>query len=405
MAKSTGSDRLPRGKRVAFYLALLVFAGVIAAVLGEIALRVFPIPGIRYHSFYYDPVTGGTSYPHSTLWYRGDDGVLIRHRTNAWGFADVEHEMAAAPGTLRIGFFGDSYTEAVQVPLEAAFFRRVEAGLNARAGDLSSLRTRDGRAVREVETLAFGVPGRSTLQSWLESRNWVRPLDLDYVVYVFVENDPADQIRSLKQADTCPYPVLAADSFTIDDSFNRTYAYKTSWWHRAVQRVKAHSLLVSTVKERTRLLQAYGIKRAVTPADRTGGEGAAGSPMRPSTWPPALVQEGWTLQERVMDRWRRDVERDGRCFVIMRVPREELVGVPVDQQDSWTPRLQDWCARNGVPLVDPTPIFIERMKAGEKMHHDHFTPEGHRAFAESFVQFMVEGGGKASSDSTAVPLE
>jgi hypothetical protein len=391
---------LSRRKRAAFMLALLGFAGVIALVVAEAGLRLFPVPGIQYHSFYYDPATGGKSYPHTTLMFRGDDGVLIRRRTNAWGFPDVEHEMTAPRGTLRIAFFGDSYTEALQVPLESTFFRLIEGGLNARIGELSGLRNRRGEPVTAVEALSFGKSGRSALQSYLECRYWLHPLGLDYVVYVFCENDPADQVRRLKGSDTDPYPVLEADSFVVDRSFHERYGYKTSWWHRAMQRVKSNSLVVSTVEGRLKLLMAHGVKRRVTEADRQGvAEGV--SLMAPSAWPQELVPVGWELQVRVMDRWRKEVEREGRNFVVMHVPRsEEVLAEPLDTQDTWALRLHIYCRDRGVPLVDPAPFFLARMQTGEKMYHHHFTPEGHRAFAEAFVHFLLRHAGADSTLTT-----
>jgi hypothetical protein len=398
MAGNAGPGRFSRRKRAAFAAVLLLVAGAMALAAGELVLRLFSIPGIKYHSFQYDSVTGGHSYPHSTLMYRGDDGVLVTHRANARGFPDVEHEKMAPPGTLRIGFFGDSYTEALQVPLEQSFFRLIEGDLDTRTTALAGMRDRDGTPVRDVETFGFGMSGRSALQSWLESRKWMEPLDLDLVVYVFVENDPADQVRALKGSDIVPYPVLAADSFVIDDSFNRTYGYKASWWHRVMQGLKSRSLVVSTLEGRLKLLKQYGIKRRVTEADREGAAGGGGSPMAPSAWPPDLVEPGWELQERVMDRWRRDVEAQGRRFVILRVPRgESVVAEPLETQDTWAARLHAYCARRGVALVDPTPFFLARQNAGEKMYHDHFTPAGHRAFADAFVHFLVEVDGSSSA--------
>jgi hypothetical protein len=399
MRPATGTKTLSRRKRALFVLALLAFSAVIALVAAEIVLRLFPIPGITYHSFAYDPITGGKRYPHTTLMFRGDDGVLVVHKSNAWGYPDVEHETEAPPGTLRIGFFGDSYTEALQVPLESAFFRLIEHDLNARVGELAGLRGRDGAPVTSVETLAFGMSGRGALQSYLETRYWMRPLDLDYVVYVFCENDPADQIRRLKGSDGDPYPLLEADSFVVDDSFHDRYGYKTSWWHRATQRIKSNSLVVSTIEGRLKLLKAYGVKPTVTEADREGA--ATGISLHaPSAWPPELVPVGWELQERVTDRWRKDVEADGRKFVIMHVPRGEgMVAEPLETQDTWAPRLHRYCRERGIPLVDPTPQFLEHMQAGEKMYHHHFTPDGHRAFAESFVQFLIAGTGAPPSAS------
>jgi hypothetical protein len=382
----------PRKRRIGLYLAMLAISGIVALGLAEIALRLFPIPGITFHNYYYDEVTGGKFYPNSSLMFRGDDGVLIRRGVNSWGFPDVEHAMEASPGTLRIGFFGDSYVEALQVPIEQTFFRLIENDLDLRAGDLARSRTRAGLPVNGVETIAFGVSGRGALQSYLECARWMEKLDRDYVVYVFVENDPADQIRELKGPGTLPYPILAGDSFTIDNTEVEAVAYKSSWWHRAMQRMKSNSLVVSTIEGRLKLLKEHGIKREVTAADREGraDAGAGYAPMPTSAWPPELVKTGWELQERVMDKWRTEAKAQGRRFVVMHVPRgNEILRTEIGNQDTWALRLHMYCNARGVPLIEPTPRFVARMDAGETMYHNHFTPDGHRAFAQSFVDYLV----------------
>ena len=390
--KSKPATTPPRRKpRIGLYAGMLAVSGLIALGLAEIALRLFPIPGIIFHNYYYDPVTGGKYYPNSAVMFRGDDGILIRRGVNSFGFPDVEHAIDAPPGTLRIGFFGDSYVEALQVPIEETFFRLIENDLDLRTSELARLKTRDGHAVNAVETLAFGTSGRSALQSYLECKQWMKKLDLDYVAYVFVENDPADHFHELRGEGAYPFPVLAADSFVVDDSFNRTWGYKSSWWHRAMQRIKSNSLVVSTIEGRLKLLKAYGAKRSVTEADRNGAAGGGGSPMALSAWPEGMVGKGWELQQRVMDKWRRGVEHEGRRFVIMHVPRgEDVLRIPIAAQDTWASHLQAYCTARKVPYVEPASLFVAREDAGQTMYHNHFTPDGHRAFAESFVRYLVE---------------
>jgi len=390
------TQKKSRARRAALYAITLCVSGLVALILAEIALRLFPIPGIIFHNFYYDPVTGGKYYPNSTVTFRGDDGILIRRDVNSWGFVDSEHGMTAPPGTLRIGFFGDSYVEAMQVPLERTFFRLIEDDLDLRTSELANLKTHDGKSVNAVETIAFGMSGRGALQSYLECKNWMKKLNLDYVVYVFVENDPADQIQQLKGPGLVPYPIAAGDSFTVDDSAIRAESYKASWWHRGIQRIKSNSLVVSTIEGRLKLLKTYGARRTVTQADRNGGVGAIGnSPMAPSAWPPDLVPKGWDLQERVMDKWSREVRAEGRTFVVMHVPRgEDVLRIPFAQQDTWATHLQGYCAARHIPLIEPTPLFVAREDAGEKMYRNHFTPEGHRAFAQAFVDYLVKSAGR-----------
>ena len=98
------------------------------------------------------------------------------------------------------------------------------------------------------------------------------------------------------------------------------------------------------------------------------------------------------LVERVLDRWRREVAAQGRTFVIFRVPREEVVAVPLPEQDAWAPRLHEYCARRGIPLVDPTPYFVARMASGDAVYGDHFTALGHRLFADAFVDYWLQRG-------------
>jgi hypothetical protein len=376
-------------RRVFLTAALVACAGVVALVIAEVVLRLVPIPGITYHSFYFDPVTSGKYYPNTTLIYRSPEGVEVVRHANSWGFADRERELTPAPGTYRIGFFGDSYTEARQVTFEETFFHLIEEDLNAHIPDLVGETNRRGEPVRRVEGISLGITGRSTLQSYLECTQWMKKADLDAVVYVFVENDPGDNIQAMRGSDECPVAVLAGDSFVVDDSFNQRYAHKTTWWHRAMQRIKSNSLVVSTIEGRLKLLKRHGIKRTVTEADRVGGAGGGGVTMVPSAWPPELVEPGWTTVERILDRWQREVAAEGREFVILRVPREEVVAEPLAKQDSWAPRLHAYCERRNIPLVDPTSRFVPRIAAGEKVYYDHYTALGHRLFADAFVAYWL----------------
>jgi len=93
--------------------------------------------------------------------------------------------------------------------------------------------------------------------------------------------------------------------------------------------------------------------------------------------------------ERILDRWQREVAAEGREFVILRVPREEVVAEPLAKQDSWAPRLHAYCERRNIPLVDPTSRFVPRIAAGEKVYYDHYTALGHRLFADAFVAYWL----------------
>ena len=114
----------------AIYLSSCLLVGTLASfVLCEILLRALPIPGLTYFVGKYDDTVGMTFYPHAKMTYLAPNGNNVERDINSSGFPDVEHRQEKAEGVYRIGFFGDSYTEARQVPVDSTFFRVVESDL------------------------------------------------------------------------------------------------------------------------------------------------------------------------------------------------------------------------------------------------------------------------------------
>ena len=370
-----------RLRRLAAYAALVAVALVIACVLAELVLRVAPIPGINYHTFYYDDVTGQRFYPNTTMIYRNERGDHVRRRVNDWGYLDARHDVAKPEGVIRVGFFGDSFTEARQVPLDRTFHKRVEAELNRGANGT------------RYETIAIAMMGYSTLQSYLECRRWMDRLDLDQVVYVFCENDPGNNVRALNFSADVPYPILRGDSLVIDRSFAVRNANKAKWKHRTWQYLKSHSLLVSTLETRIRFFKARGIDMRVDDAERHMEAAPAGAPVDaltpPSLWPDSLRAAAAAVTERVLVEWKNEVVADGRRkFTVAYIPRTAAVKTPDAPPDDWRAWLHDVCARNQIDLIDPTERLIAVQHDGTDVFFDHFTDAGHDAFAAELVPWI-----------------
>ena len=163
MTLSTVSNpRAPsKGKKFFFAGLVIVFSLVLAAGIAEVLLRIIPIPGITFHSYYYDDLTGGRSHPNTTVMYRNERGDHHRRKVNSWGFLDRNHELAKGPGVVRIGFFGDSFTEAAQVPLEQTFVRLSEDNLNILSRSISrSGMSSATRARHSIERFSTSRPTR-----------------------------------------------------------------------------------------------------------------------------------------------------------------------------------------------------------------------------------------------------
>ncbi len=377
-----------RAKKLVFYAVLTTISLAIPLGLAELLLRAFPIPGVELNVIIPDELAGYRLYPNATRVYRDRFGV-VRRRVNSLGYLDREPNPEST-AELKIGFFGDSYTEARQVPLEKTFFRLIEEGL-----------------APHVETFAFGQSGFNTLQSYLTSKKWIDEFDIDLVVYVFVENDPGDQLKRIK-AGPIPYPVLTESGLGIDESFRETIAAQRSLLHRVGDFFTSHSVVCAVISQRLRLLLTYGVKLDVTDADRSMGSGAAdvnsqdripGENDPPSLWPDDLKREAMAVTEATIRAWRDYVEQHGKRFAVLYIPRGSELEKPTQQQDSWKPWLEPFLLQENIPLIDPSPELAAMAAAGNRVFYDHFTPSGHLATANAFKTWLAQG--KATEGASA----
>jgi lysophospholipase L1-like esterase len=109
-------------------------------------------------------------------WYAADFSVEVR--TNRAGFRDLEREYAKPDGVKRVAALGDSFIEAVQVPLEKTATQLLERKLNAPRG-------RGSTSPPKWEVLNFGISSFSVGQYLLAWEQHARQYAPDYVV-VFV---------------------------------------------------------------------------------------------------------------------------------------------------------------------------------------------------------------------------
>jgi hypothetical protein len=105
-------------------------------------------------------------------WYASDFSVAVS--TNRHGFRDVEREHAKGGGVKRVALLGDSFVEAIQVPIEETAARVLEDSLNTDA-------TIGGSTGMKWEVLNFGVSNFGVgqyLLAWNEQAAAFKP---DYV--------------------------------------------------------------------------------------------------------------------------------------------------------------------------------------------------------------------------------
>jgi hypothetical protein len=373
--RRTGINR----KNLLFSLCLAIPSCLLAILAGEAILRILDIPGISFRNQGFDDVVGVTYLPHSQIIYRNDRGDCVRREVNSWGYTDVEHEVEKPEGAYRIGFFGDSYTEAVQVRLEDTFQRLIEDSLSSHG----------------VECFTFGHSGFGTLQAYLESERWSDFFDLDLIIYVFCENDPGDNIKAIARNDFFPFAVLSEDTLRIDCSFRDRYRYKQRLYYRMYDYLSAHSLVFATFGARLKLLFNYGIKISVSEEDRTmtakfhtdreNVQTPSASDL-PSSWPAHWKEYAKVLDERIILQWKEFSRINSRAYAIVYIPRPTEMSKPAVEQDSWKAWLVSLCESQQIPLIDPTRDLLAVNHAGGEAFYDHLTQEGHRALAGAFLR-------------------
>src|SRR5690606_16283720 len=183
---------------------------------------------------------------------------------------------AKPEGVLRIGFFGDSYVESAQVPLETVFYRQLADRLGP-----------------GVETLGFGISGWGTVNALRAFRTFTPLYELDAAIYVFVENDLGDQFLDLERAigsKDSSRPFARLDEAAPDgwsEGWVRQPPTHSLWWNvgKLFQR---HSLLAHVIEDRLTLLRAHGLqiraKQEAVAMTRAAGAVPLSTDL-PGTWP------------------------------------------------------------------------------------------------------------------------
>lgn len=267
---------------------ILVLCSVLFAVaVMEVGLRIIDFTYLTPWRF--DKITGKALQSGVQMWNNGEGHAFVR--INSDGLRDGEHAVAKPDNTLRIAILGDSYAEAMQVPVEAAFWRVMQDQL----GDCPAL------AGRQVEAINFGVSGFGTVQELLTLKHKVWKYAPDIVVLAFLTgNDIRNNFRELQQGGNQPYYIYQDGKLVLDDSFLHKSGSRFmgsvvgQWWFAAVPHSRVLQLLVK-FSDYVNQLKNGGAREARKKAQREYEQGLdleVYSP--PST--PAWV-EAWQVTE------------------------------------------------------------------------------------------------------------
>jgi hypothetical protein len=291
-----------KSARAIFQNLLLAAGGLAAAVLlAELALRAIGFSAPHFYTF--DDVAGHRLLPGARGWFRGEGEAFIE--INSDGLRDREHTLEKPPNTVRIAVLGDSFAEALQLPMEHAFWAVMERRLD-------SCRAFGGK---RVEVINFGVSGYGTAEELLTLRERVWRYDPDIVLLAFLTaNDVQDNSIRLRPGAHRPYFTLRGNEIALDASFRCDPSYRRKsgalWSIRLalLRRSRAFQLATRLVK---RLSTPPGRTPTGIPGDEPGLEIAVYSEPTGDEW-----REAWSITEGILRELRDEVASRNARLVI-----------------------------------------------------------------------------------------
>lgn len=252
MEQNNLTQNWSRKKR--FFVKFIVFLISLIIALGvtEVFLRLINFSFPTFYST--DAARGYALTPNVEGWYRREGETYIR--INSDGLRDTEHAKQKAENTFRIAVVGDSYAEALQVPLEKAFWKLLENKLQ-NCGALGG---------RKIEIINFGVSGYGTAQELITLQQKVWEYSPDAILLAFTtNNDVTDNLRETKRVNEIPYFVYRGDKLELDDSFltNSTFRWRNSILGKAGVWMRDNLRVVQLGYQAQTALKSYLAKRSM----------------------------------------------------------------------------------------------------------------------------------------------
>jgi len=372
-------------------LGLVLSGGLIGFVILEVGLRV---TGISYPYFYIpDPIVGYAHKPYAEGWWEKEGRAYI-HISSA-GLRDREHTKEKPSGTFRVAVIGDSYTEALQVPIEQTYWAIAEEKL----GGCRSLKS------QQIEVMNFGVSGYGTAQErlLLQRKVWDYAPDLILLAF-FTGNDIRDNSLALSGDQMRPYFAMQDGGLSVDTRFRRTLTYRMQSIPLTSELFEL-SRVLQVVREARYRLSGFVRDRAFR-ADRPLETDAARMPLESFVYlepQEDAWQDAWQVTEALLDEIRNDANRHGAQFLLMTLsnpmqvhpdPRQrkqyaEALGV----SDLFYPdrRLASWAERKQVQwtgLAEPMAAYAAAHQtflhgfANATIGDGHWNVDGHRVAGE-----------------------
>ena len=402
--------RIRRALRLVGWNALFLMAGLaLIGVVGEAYFRL-TVPFVESDvPFSWSSRVGGIFTPNAEVrWTNGLD-FWTESRTNSIGFVDREPigiERAAA--SCHVAMIGDSYVEALQVPIADKFHVRLE---ELAAEELRHL---------DVTTSAFGVSGTGQINQLAYYDEFAQALRPALLVLVFVDNDflenapilyglregvdpdrlaevsatrgadgtitlrpphpPSPESRLATMASTSPPWYSRVTDRLIDMSPFARWLERTN---RAWFRADTDPELIAWVALLSRRSPRYA---ALFDGWRPTTRGHIQTPFLYARDLPPVYEDALDFTAFALDQFRERAARDGTALVIL---SSHYIGT---RGDLGFDRLTALAEPRGIPVIDYNDYILrqgaEPRRDARWKHDSHWNTAGHRWAAEALLEYL-----------------
>ena len=388
-------------------LKLTVFVFLLLPIVLEVMLR---LAGAQFDAQLYEPdcQLGWKLRAGATGLVSTETRQYVKINTH--GFRDAERSFNKPLKTVRIAVLGNSWTEALQVPLERTFCSVLEKKLSEKSCFVD----------QRVEVLNFGVAGYSTGQELLTLRYEVWKYHPDLVLLAFnPARDIANNVRELNNAvdpERSPYFVYREGALVLDDSFRELPALQPR--QIALQNFGYEINRRIRVLQAINALQQWGKIRIAMAAAKDRAEKSGDENLEYNIYkPPALpaIQMAWKVTEGLLMAMRDEVKAHGaefRLVILATRPqvdpdtrtRQELAQKLGLQDFSYADeRLEKFGAMEAIPVTRLAPelaayaeknqIYLNGFNRSNQ-GKGHWNETGHRIAAEVIAADLCRAGGR-----------
>jgi hypothetical protein len=321
--------------------------------------------------------------------YPGQEGAIrefsIEVILNSYGYHDVEHAIAKPEGVFRILVLGDSFTEALQVPLEKAYPRLLEAKLKTGAD-------------HPVEVISLGRSGNGTRINLATLEEFGFSFKPDLVIMQFLSNDLIDDTAKIFREDREERNLRTTYLQDLSVIYSRFLLWGGSRFNQVVA-LKLARLYQSFQAAKYSHLDKYRFffLNALIFADEYS----------------AMWDEPWKNSERFILQANDFCEKSGVPFVLVSFAEGWRVGEPrsLERRMKGTNRtasqlhwdmvktdriLRDFCRERRIRFFSLLPTFKDAFRAtGKRLHYaydGHMNEHGHGVAAEAIADYLLQTG-------------